>query len=183
LQWAGHAVLTLVERVRARLADHLDQPVEYPSYLPSPGFHIFIGRAIPKRDSSRQSEDCGSCHFDIQHNLIPWQQWYTSIDPGDTFSFTLPLKLPSEGGGLTFWESHSVDRMNDYMNTGRFGEIVATAHAMASATIRYTPGRLVLHNGHMLHKMAGVPRIFATDERITLQGHGILADGVWRLYW
>jgi hypothetical protein len=182
-QWAGESVLAVIDRVRARLADQLEQPVEYPPTLPSPGFHIFIGRAIPRVDCGGKREDCGSCHFDLQHEFIPWARWYTNVDVENTISFTLPLNLPAAGGGLIIWESLSLERMRDYIRKDRIGEIESAAHATPGTTLRYAVGRLVLHNGHMFHQMAGVPKISVRDERITLQGHGVLADGVWRLYW
>jgi hypothetical protein len=182
-QWAGDAVLTIIDRVRARLHEHLGQPVEYAPTLPSPGFHIFIGRAIPYGDCARAREDCASCHFDLQHEFIPWKRWYASVDLEHTLSFTLPLNLPKQGGGLKFWHGMSVETMRDYIRKDRFGDIATAAHTTPSDTLRYAVGRLVLHNGHTLHQMAGVSKVSVADERITLQGHGVFADGVWRLYW
>jgi len=182
-QWAGEAVLTVIESVCARLTDQLEQPVEFASVLPSPGFHIFIGRAIPRADCLDNREGCGSCHFDLQHAYIPWARWYKDFDLDNTISFTLPLNLPASGGGLIVWEPITLEQSHDYVRQNKFGEIVKQARTTSSTTIRYAVGRLVLHNGHTLHQMAGAPRISVTDERITLQGHGVFADGVWRLYW
>jgi predicted O-methyltransferase YrrM len=175
-EWAGDAVQTLFERVRRALAHQLDQPVEYPDTVPSPGFHIFIGAAIPR-------EDCASCHFDGQHRFIPWDRWYESVDLDHTISFTLPLKLPASGGGLTVWESLTLERVRDDIVHERIADIPSAAHVTPSTTIAYSVGRMVLHGGHLLHQIAGVPRVSVTDERITLQGHGVFADGSWRLYW
>lgn len=182
-RWAGDATLTIFERVRAALADQLDEPVEYPPTLPSPGFHIFIGGAIPKNDCSRRPEDCGSSHCDLQYRHIPWTRWYRSIDLTRTISFTLPLKLPAAGGGLTIWESLTLERLRADLASKLFPDIASAANATSSATIPYSVGRLVVHGGHVLHQAAGVPKVSVTDERITLQGHGVLADGVWRMYW
>lgn len=182
-QWAGEAILTIIERVCARLTDQLEQPVEFARMLPSPGFHIFIGRAIPRADCLDNREGCGSCHFDLQHSYIPWARWYKDVDLENTISFTLPLNLPASGGGLIIWESVTLERMRAYVRKNQFGEIVSAAHATRCAAIQYALGRLVLHNGHMLHQIAGVPKISVSDERITLQGHGVFADGIWRLYW
>lgn len=98
--WAGEAVLTMMERVQDALAEHLGAPVEYAPALPSPGFHIFIGRAIPRGECARHVADCGSSHCDMQYQHIPWERWYAAIDREDTISFTLPLRLPVAGGGL-----------------------------------------------------------------------------------
>ena len=112
-QWAGEAVRTVVDNVRTRLEERLAQPVEYPPMLPSPGFHIFIGRAIPLGNCSSQREDCASCHFDLQHEYIPWAQWYSNVDLTNTLSFTLPLNLPSRGGGLMYWPDLTVTSMRE----------------------------------------------------------------------
>lgn len=113
--WAGEAVLAVMQRVRLRLAAQLEQPVEYPPTLPSPGFHIFIGRAIPSADCLGNRDGCGSCHFDLQYEYIPWSRWYANVDLENTISFTLPLNLPASGGGLILWEALSVERMRNYI--------------------------------------------------------------------
>ena len=107
----------------------------------------------------------------------------SNVDLEHTLSFTLPLNLPKQGGGLKFWHGLSVESMRDYIRKDRFGDVATAAHTTSSDTLRYTVGRLVLHNGHTLHQMAGVSKFSVTDERITLQGHGVFADGGWRLYW
>ncbi len=181
--WAGDAVLTIMDRVRAALASRLEDPVAYSPRFPSPGFHIFIGAAIPTYDCSRNAADCASAHFDMQHRYIPWERWYADVDLTRTISFTLPLKLPSRGGGLTLWESLTLERLRADLEGGVFPDIASAAHAVPRRTIPYTPGRLVVHGGHVLHQSAGIARATVSDERITLQGHGVRADGVWRLYW
>jgi hypothetical protein len=181
--WAGEAVLTIVERVREVLEDQLREPVEYPQTLPPPGFHIFIGAAIPKTDCARNVADCGSSHLDMQYQHLPWERWYKSVDMENTISFTLPLKLPAAGGGLTIWKSLTLERLRAALAGNLYTDIPSAANATPGTTIPYTVGSIVIHNGHLLHQMAGISRASVTDERITLQGHGIFADGAWRLYW
>lgn len=175
----GPAVGSILDDVRLALTHVLAEPVEYAPQLPSPGFHIFIGQAIPQVDCARRRPDCGSCHFDLQHAYLPWSRWYAEVNTSDTISFTLPVNLPAAGGGLAFWQPLTLER------TGPSGDadIGALAHTTPSQTIRYRIGHLVLHDGHVLHQMAGISPVSVTDERITLQGHGVLADGTWRLYW
>lgn len=182
-QWAGDAVRTIVERVRCTLGDHLGAHVEYPAALPTPGFHIFIGRAIPKTDCARNVADCGSSHFDMQYERIPWNRWYAHVDLENTISFTLALKLPAAGGGLALWESLTLAQMRTDLASKTFPDIPSAANATPYDIIPYAIGSMVVHNGHLLHQMAGVLRASVADERITLQGHGVLADGAWRLYW
>jgi hypothetical protein len=175
----GVAVNAIFEDVRDALCDVLGAPVHYPPELPSPGFHIYIGRAIPQDDCAVRRQDCGSCHFDLQHGYVPWSRWYADVDTTKSVSFTLPINLPAAGGGLKIWKSLTLGEigpLKDFDFGGR-------AHTTSSEFLRYTVGHLVLHDGHVLHQGAGVSPISVTDERITLQGHGVWADGAWRLYW
>ena len=181
--WAGEAIRSIFDRVRFALADHLAAAVEYPPHLPSPGFHIFIGRAIPRTDCARNLADCGSSHCDMQYEHIPWERWYRKVDRRDTISFTLPLRLPRAGGGLTIWDSLTLDYLRASLSENLFPDIPTAANRTPSRTIAYTVGSMVIHGGHLLHQMAGVNSAGLMDERITLQGHGIFADDVWRLYW
>ena len=75
-------------------------------------------------------------------------------------SFTLAVALPQSGGGLNVRENRK-----------------QVTH------IPYHAGRLVLHRGDVLHQIAPTPQVRAGDERITLQGHGVLYRGVWHFYW
>jgi len=191
-QWAGDAVRTIVERARRALEHCLGARVEYPSVLPPPGFHIFIGAAIPKTDCARNVTDCDSTHFDIQYNHIPWNRWYTEVEFEKAISLTLALKLPAAGGGLTYWESITLERVRAALTSRGFSDIYqgyeklnipSVANATPCSTIPYAVGSMVVHSSHVLHQMAGVTRASVTDERITFQGHGVLADGAWRFFW
>lgn len=182
-EWAGDVVQTTVEKVRQVLEIHLGARVEYPAGLPAPGFHIFIGAAIPKTDCTRERAGCGSSHFDMQYQHIPWNRWYTHIDSENTVSFTMALKLPAAGAGLLVWESLTVERMREQSTNLQTSDIPSAANVTPCLMIPYRMGSMVVHNGHVLHQIAGVQQASVKDERITLQGHGIFADGAWRLYW
>ena len=47
----------------------------------------------------------------------------------------------------------------------------------------YSLGKIVVHKGLMLHQIAPAKDMTIDDERITLQGHGVIADDELRLYW
>jgi len=191
-QWAGDATLSIFERVRCALETCLGAPVEYPAVLPPPGFHIFIGAAIPKTDCSRNVLDCGASHFDLQYDEIPWDRWYADVDFSRAISLTLALKLPAEGGGLTYWDSITLESVRASSERRGFADIYegydvlnvpALANVTPSSTIPYAVGSMVVHDSHVLHQIAGIAKTRATDERITVQGHGVFADGAWRLFW
>ena len=167
-QWAKEPVRTIFERVRCGLEHHLGAPVEYPAALPPPGFHIFIGAGIPKTDCARNVSDCGSSHFDLQYDEIPWDRWYTHVDFENAISLTLALKLPAAGAGLTLWESITLDRVLAASAEKGFADIYhgyekldipLLANATPSATIPYAVGSMVLHNSHVLHQMAGIAKV------------------------
>jgi hypothetical protein len=131
-----------------------------------PGFHIWIGRGIPHRGF-----DVASVHFDLQYLQLGFQEgeWPRT---SDLLSFTLPVRLPREGGGLRVW---------DVLHPEQAGpEVWPFKHL---SRIKYSLGSLVLHTGHEMHQIAPVEHIADGDERICLQGHGIRKDGVWLLYW
>ncbi|MDQ3809127.1 MAG: hypothetical protein M3336_02440 [Chloroflexota bacterium] len=180
---AGEPTRTILDAVRTQLAAYLGQPVEFPRHLPPPGFHLFIGAGIPRRDCTRSVLDCGSTHFDMQYEYIPWRRWYRDVDVERTISFTLALNLPDAGGGLKVWEPLTLDRVRDDLAARRFPDLATAANMTPAVTVPYVVGSMVVHSGHLLHQIAGVGRCTVMDERITLQGHGLFADGVWRLYW
>ena len=48
--------------------------------------------------------------------------------------------------------------------------------------VPYTIGKLMYHTGHVLHQIIPGYKLQDGDRRMTLQGHGIKCDGIWRLY-
>lgn len=174
----GPAVNALLDAVRSAIERTLAAPVAFATDLPTPGFHIFIGRAIPQLDCLDR-RDCGSCHFDLQHAWLPWSRWFERVDADRQVSFTLPISLPRAGGALRYWETVTRDRVGARGDA----DIGRLASEAPCKSIHYATGCLVLHDGHLLHQMAGVRPVSVDDERITLQGHALHADGAWRLYW
>ena len=47
----------------------------------------------------------------------------------------------------------------------------------------YQEGKIVIHNGFNLHQIAILDDYQKDDVRITLQGHAIRFDKVWKVYW
>jgi len=122
----------------------------------------------------------GSVHVDVQ-----WEEhhdyWNTfdKVNLEDTLSFTVPIKLPSGGGGLYTW----ADEVNPYSfnyttNENKLAELESPAIPNL-----YTEGEMIYFIGHLLHQMMPGVNVQPTDRRITVQGHGQKCDGVWRLYW
>ena len=156
----------LYDKLLATLQDVLHEPCQLTERQAIPGFHIWLGRGIP-----RLGFDAASVHFDLQYIDLGLDggEWRT-LD--EVISFTLPLRLPQAGGGLNVWAVTHPEQVG-----------WEAWPYKAVSRVRYSVGSLVLHTGHEMHQIAPVERIAEGDQRICLQGHGIRQDGGWLLYW
>jgi hypothetical protein len=136
-----------------------------------PGFHVFDYAAIP-------TTDVASIHFDLQYQLIDWNDGGPVPDFANPISFTLPIKLPRGGGGLNCW-----DLTYEQMTRGGYHDIPTAIRQKTKTFHRYSLGELVVHSGHQLHQIAGIPDVRPGNQRITLQGHGLRRGVNWHLYW
>ena len=101
------------------------------------------------------------------------------MDLKNTLSFTIPVKLPKHGGGLYTWE----DKVNPYSFNYTTNENKLDELESPSVSNLYNTGEMIYFIGHLLHQMMPGVNVQPTDRRITVQGHGVRCDGVWRLYW
>jgi hypothetical protein len=161
----------LVDRVGAALG----APVALAEGKAVPGFHIWGVPGIPTGPQA-------SLHFDLQYMKLRW--------PGEStdaarlsISFTLPLRLPRLGAGLSLWDATYERVQAFYAQSGYTGTLEDLLPLFAERAEPYVRGELIVHSGHQLHRIAPVPEVDADDLRITLQGHGRLTGGVWRVYW
>jgi hypothetical protein len=156
----------LYDNLIATLEEALGEPCRLIEWQAIPGFHIWLGRGIP-----RIGFDAASVHFDLQYFDLGLDggEWPT-LD--EVVSFTLPVRLPQAGGGLNVW---------DVTHPEQVGWEAWPYKAVSR--VPYSVGSLVLHTGHEMHQIAPVERIAEGDQRVCLQGHGIRKDGAWLLYW
>jgi hypothetical protein len=164
----------LLEHLRERIAYLADEPVEFrPELLALPGIHIFRGPGI------RAAGDAGN-HFDVQFQKL---RLPAPPDPGARpISFTVLLRGPSHGTGLRV---HDVT-YEEYVRAFEQGRIASLDELVARKSHsywQYQDGELVLHHGLVVHCLSTPGTPSATDERITLQGHGVRCQGRWILYW
>jgi hypothetical protein len=163
----------------------LDEPVTYDECLALPGFHIFesSGRRSESGRPSGSPEDVEAdnsaakrAHFDIQfrHAIPDWT-------PDATLSFTLPLAQPTAGAGLAVWHFRYEEAVRQNLPGQRF------AAQNPYQRLSYQTGRMILHDGFVLHAIlhgasdtAGSAR---QGRRITLQGHAVRCQGRWTCYW
>ncbi len=185
--WARFA--GLYARVIARLstvfgACALHEPLAYP------GFHLFGHR--PGHQNNRPTMNAmqalsASIHADRQfepHGAV-WST-FADVDLVNTMSFTLALQLPARGGGVCFWGDDTMAALGE-------GDPFA-AHVRHGVDFRgqkgveppwvvpYRVGALFYFVGLGRHVIAPSWDLSLSDRRITLQGHGVRCDGVWRLY-
>lgn len=160
----------LHQRLAACLAELLGAPTAYAPDLALPGFHIFLDSP----DFAVQANHVP--HYDQQYRHLRWPN-PEAIDFRRSLSYTMALELPAAGGGLKLWRL-------DYYEMIQLPKEEAKARIRGQSydVVAYHPGRLVCHTGNELHQI--LPwRAAPGERRITLQGHGLLIDGVWQLYW
>jgi len=157
----------LSERIRRGFEELLGQPVAYGEECALPGFHIF------KYDGADLSGDRPSsrAHFDLQ-----WMHALPGERPAETLSFTLPIQEPPGGCSLEIWPVHSGAIPSGF-------DALKYAASHPSQTLRYTHGRVVVHDGLLLHAIGHALAPAPEGYRITFQGHGAKVSGGWKLYW
>lgn len=147
----------------------------FSSVLALPGFHIFPSNAIHRSATA-------SLHFDLQFDRIGLAR-IASVEHTECLSFTLPITLPKGGGGLDYWNVSFHD-MNKNARIGHSCSLEAECGSKEKLTVKYVPGKLVVHSGLLAHRIAGSPDVQPQDYRITLQGHALLwRHQHWVIYW
>jgi len=163
----------LLERVCAAVGDRTGYPAILSDQLGLPGFHIYKGdhRAPPGLMFG------GTIHMDRPHDdhSFPFE-----IEA--TLSITLPVCMPACGAGMYHWSE-----VPGAMLTGPKAPHAMTADQRAwfdthKRYISYSAGAMVLHDGLTVHQVANPGRTEDHEHRISLQGHGVLGNGVWQLF-
>lgn len=97
-----------------------------------------------------------------------------SADFESTMSFTLPIANPKNGSGLNIW---NVTKLTDE----QMKHTTALAQDKA-AYQKYEVGIATIHDGKHYHQMCIADDWSSKDERITLQGHGLMQNGSLVIY-
>jgi hypothetical protein len=159
----------MYKRLLEALEETLRSSVSLTERFALPGFHIFLSDSVFE-------ETFASLHFDLQYDFLFKNQEKT--DFSHPISFTLPISLPANGASLQMWDLHYEEAK--HKDARLFPSIAATRE---KTVIDYKKGMMLVHSGHQLHQMAAMKDLQPADERITLQGHAILCDGTWQVYW
>jgi hypothetical protein len=158
----------LYRRLEEALDQRLAGPVAYPAGKALPGFHVFLAHPFFTFMEP-------SIHADLQYQRTDWS-WARNISR--PFTFTVALALPHEGGGLNVWDVSG--RQLDALPSAQRSRAL---HAAKKQFVAYRRGHLSLQFGHQMHQIATPKTLVDGDQRVTFQGHGLLCDGVWQLYW
>lgn len=169
-QFLSPPLESIHSRIESVLEAHLGAPVRRHEQYALPGFHIFLAH-----DIFRQS--VASIHCDLQHQLLDWGP-PEYVDWEHPLSFTISISLPKSGAGLNIWNVHH----DELTGLSKF-EREALFQTREKQFVRYRTGGMVLHSGLSVHQIAPMPDAQPGEERITLQGHAILAQGIWQVYW
>ena len=157
----------LHERIRLFFELFLGEMVFYDPYYALPGFHIFIMDGSDRR----LDKSALRAHFDLQWMNI------TSKTPNGALSFTLPLELPTGGSSMHIWQARYLDAVRLGVGAAEY----ASNHD--PQIVPYEMGRMVVHDGLVLHAIGGSSLATPKGYRITLQGHGVRRPAGWMLYW
>jgi len=171
------------------------------SDLAYPGFHIFYPH-----------EWCEDIHhpphMDLQSNfhLERLKKIFNTVDQNVFLTFTLSILLPKAGAGLYYWNipneldtslksaekfyerliNEITEEYKDIWGGGNSDRFLSKEQFEADTKpniLLYKEGYINIFKGYTLHQIMPFFTPYSMDEkRITLQGHGIKCDGIWRLY-
>lgn len=159
----------MYEKILDVIAKHLNQPTCYTNILALPGFHIFPVPAnthIPDRKG----------HFDLHVKHLNWNS-SKKIDLENPISFNIAIQLPQSGSGLNISKLRQEDLSSlSPLEKQQVFEKEKEFHP-------YKIGSINLHDGLVLHGISSMQNQQLENDRITLQGHGILCEETWQLFW
>lgn len=158
------------EKLAETLTSLLGRGTCFPTHFALPGFHIFL-----TNQNSRQVDH--SIHCDLQYQCHDWQL-LGDVDLTNPISYTLAISLPECGGGLNYWNV-----VYDNSQSLSSKEVQYHIDKENANYHEYEVGKLILHSGLFFHQIMRRTTNQSAKERITLQGHGVLCDGKYQLYW
>jgi hypothetical protein len=160
----------LYERLVAKITEETGTPARLTQIHAPPGFHIF-------QMHERLIELVPKLHFDLQHEDLDWVD-DPNDDPKRRITFTVPIEVPRAGAGVYVWPIRREDTL------GKTKAELEKLHADTPPTFHeYHEGSLLLHDGNRLHQIAADRPMEDHESRVTFQGHGVLSEGDWQLYW
>jgi hypothetical protein len=159
----------LLNKLALFLEEKLGKPTLFHPRMALPGFHIFLSDEIFEIPIA-------SRHVDLQYQLLDWGE--LKFDHKDCISFTVYIRMPSAGSGLYLWD-YLFEDLEDMYDQDRQDKLSKEEFEYR----QFKKGQLVIHDGLHYHQIAAMENVQESDERISLQGHAILSNGIYYLYW
>lgn len=181
-----------------KISEELKQPckISNEADLAFPGFHIFY----PYQNCE---EVCHPAHLDYQwmYHLDFLQEKFNNVNDFEFLTFTLSIKLPQNGAGLYYWDlpndnkqysfaeaeklvKNTLDLANDLFANSN-GSVCKEEYEKVTnpSILKYQEGYMTMFTQPILHQIMPFNNGWnENDKRVTLQGHGIKCDDIWRLY-
>lgn len=158
------------QKVIKALELHLQAPIKLAEKFALPGFHIYLGFKLFELPFS-------SIHCDLQQNLVDWEK-PEQTDFSNPISFTMPIALPGQGGGLNLWDITYQDTLRANKQ-----ELKELAKSKKKIFYPYQLGKMIVHSGLTVHQAAIGKNLKPGEDRITLQGHALFTQENWEIYW
>lgn len=180
----------IYQKIFIFLESHLGKEVTMLDDLAYPGFHILT-----------YNKNCelvtNSLHIDDQYyyHMDLLRKKFNQVDDQRFLSFTVAIQMPKNGSGLYIWPIEGWEKLNLEEAANKYMDLQVMKNNLIDfdrkkyeeefkpEIVRYEEGKIIFYVGNLLHEM--MPFIgpsYEDDYRITLQGHGILCDNKWIVY-
>ena len=156
--------------------------------LALPGFHIFAEKnTIKEKVSVKITDDLfRHIHKDRLNHLHydHLSKIYSNVDINKIISITVSVALPLMGSGICIWD----DSVREFNYAEGFAKEIIDEKIYSEYpegepyVVPYELGTAFCFSGEFDHQIAPSCTGYPGDRRITLQAHGILCDGAWRLF-
>lgn len=187
------------DKICSRILEEISEPciVDKSANLAFPGFHIIYSH----KNSHRVTE---AIHLDYQWkaHIDNLKSIFKSVNEENFLTFTLCIKTPINGCGLYYWPLKKAENYSFEEAEKEYEYIKNTANTiqpfsaknegcdrvfyeneLKPSILNYKQGFITLLTQPILHQVMPFNLPFIeNDTRITMQGHGIKCDGIWRLY-
>ncbi len=172
--WVHDKFLALLEVL-------LESPVKKVEKFSRPGFLIQLMDQDPN-----YHKVSGGPHWDWDFLSLDWSPSLpSSIDPEQSMSFTIPIRLPKDGSGIWVWENITAMDTIELAQKKGISIEKATSILIQKENPRsyyYKQGNLISHPGGIVHGIIRSPKIRPGDERITMQAYALYHNNIWQVF-
>jgi hypothetical protein len=166
----------LYERLAARLSAVLAETVRSTPHFGLPGFVVYLG-ANPTPTARPP------IHYDCQYRQLAWETHHSAVGLDSAISLTLPISLPPRPGcGLYWWDLPLESAIERGLCTSVSFPPRSAFAGLERHFHPYRLGEATLHGAHVPHQAAFPDELREGEERISLQVHTLVCDGVRWLY-